>query len=283
METYLEKIQRLNKSYTYKDMDVDGITYNYLVAGDSNKEVITLLNGGMNSHEMWVDFIEHLSRKYRVISFDYPKELKTIKETAAGIIKLLNSLGITECYFTGASFGGYMAQAIARERSDMVKGLFLHATGTMDVDTIKDFRKKYFLAPLLMFYMKHCNYDKRFKPLIIKSMDKYTVKESAEVKAYIHDMAVIIADKYTREKDVHATSLLMDIMNQKPVTSNDFSSISPVVMILPSDDFFTSKQQENLKSVFPQAQVVCIEGGHMSTITRAGEFTALIDKTISGV
>ena len=47
METYLEKIQRLNKSYTYKDMDVDGITYNYLVAGDSNKEVITLLNGGI--------------------------------------------------------------------------------------------------------------------------------------------------------------------------------------------------------------------------------------------
>ena len=44
METYLEKIQRLNKSYTYKDMDVDGITYNYLVAGDLNKEVITLLN-----------------------------------------------------------------------------------------------------------------------------------------------------------------------------------------------------------------------------------------------
>ena len=199
METYLEKVKRLNKSYNYQDIDVDGITYHYLIAGEPNHEVIALLNGGMNSHEMWVDFIEHLSQKYRVISFDYPRELKTINETAAGIIKFLTSLGITECYFTGASFGGYMAQEIARE------------------------------------------------------------------------------------KDIHVTSLLMDIMNQKPVTASDFSSISQVVMILPSDDFFTAKQQDNLKSVFPQAHVVCIEGGHMSTITRAEEFVALIDKTISGV
>ena len=281
METYFEKVKRLNTTYIYKDIEVDGAKYHYLIAGESDSEVIVLLNGGMNSHEMWVDFIEHLSHKYRVINFDYPTELKTIRDVAAGIIRFLDELGVTECYLTGASFGGYMAQAIAREKPDMVKGMFLHATGAMDEDTIKDFRRKYFFAPLLLLYMKHCNYDKRFKPLIIKSMDKYTVSENSEVQKYIHDMAVMIADGYTREKDLHITSLLVDIMHQEPVTSKEFSSIRPVVMILPSNDFFTSKQQENLKSVFPQAQVVRIEGGHMSTITRAGEFADLIDKTIN--
>ena len=94
-------------------------------------------------------------------------------------------------------------------------------------------------------------------------------------------LSVKLTKDYTREKDIHITSLLVDIMYQKPVTSEDFSSIRPVVMILPSNDFFTPKQQENLKSVFPQAKVVEIEGGHMSTITRADEFAELIDKTIS--
>ena len=281
MESYFQKIKRLNEQYCYKDIEVDGAVYHYLIAGESNSDVIVLLNGGMNSHEMWVDFIEHLSRKYRVINFDYPREHTTIKDTANGVIHFLNTLGIKECYLTGASFGGYMAQAIARKKPDMIKGMFLHATGTMDADTIREFRKKYFLAPILMVYMKHCNYDKRFKPLIIKSMDKYTKSESAEAQAYIHDMAVLIARDYTREKDMHITSLLVDIMHQEAVTYKDFSSIRTVVMILPSNDFFTPKQQESLKTVFPQADVVEIEGGHTSTITRAGEFAELIDKTIS--
>jgi len=281
MESYFEKIKRLNELYCYKDIKVDGAIFHYIIAGEANLDVIVLLNGGMNSHEMWVDFIEHLSRKYKVVNFDYPREFTTIKDTAEGIIRFLSTLGIKECYLTGASFGGYMAQAIARKRPDMIKGMFLHATGTMDSATIRGFRKKYFLAPILMTYMKHCNYDKRFKPLIIKSMDKYTKDECTEVQNYIHEMAVLIAKDYTREKDIHITSLLVDIMHQKPVTSEDFSSIRPVVMILPSNDFFTTKQQENLKSVFPQAKVVEIEGGHMSTITRADEFAELIDKTIS--
>ena len=61
METYFEKVKRLNTTYIYKDIEVDGAKYHYLIAGESDSEVIVLLNGGMNSHEMWVDFIEHLS------------------------------------------------------------------------------------------------------------------------------------------------------------------------------------------------------------------------------
>ena len=82
MESYFEKIKRLNELYCYKDIKVDGAIFHYIIAGEANLDVIVLLNGGMNSHEMWVDFIEHLSRKYKVYGLLNGKEtlLVDVKE-----------------------------------------------------------------------------------------------------------------------------------------------------------------------------------------------------------
>lgn len=32
--------------------------------------------------------------------------------------------------------------------------------GGMDANTLKVLKKKYFLAPLMLWYLKHCNYEK---------------------------------------------------------------------------------------------------------------------------
>ena len=34
METYCEKINRLNESYTYKDVEIDGAVFHYLIVGE---------------------------------------------------------------------------------------------------------------------------------------------------------------------------------------------------------------------------------------------------------
>ena len=72
-------------------------------------------------------------------------------------------LGIKEPVFIGASDGG------------------------MDAETIKSLRKKYFLAPLMLFYMKHCNYEK-LKPKLIKVGMGHSRNESKEELAYAKDM-----------------------------------------------------------------------------------------------
>ena len=41
-----------------------------------------------------------------------------------------------------------------------VGGLVLISTGRMDENTLKSLKKKYFLAPVMLFIMKHGNYEK---------------------------------------------------------------------------------------------------------------------------
>lgn len=40
--------------------------------------------------------------------------------------------------------------------------------GGMDANTLKSLKRKYFFAPLMLWYMKHCNYEK-LKPTLIKA------------------------------------------------------------------------------------------------------------------
>ena len=73
------------------------------------------------------------------------------------------------------------------------------STGGMDAETIKSLRKKYFLAPLMLFYMKHCNYE---KPKLIKVGMGHSRNESKEELAYAKDMFETIFKDYTKEKEM---------------------------------------------------------------------------------
>lgn len=45
----------------------------YVVIGPQRGRTLVLLNGGMNTLEMWMDYAEDLSRDYQVLLFDYPR------------------------------------------------------------------------------------------------------------------------------------------------------------------------------------------------------------------
>lgn len=92
----------------------------------------------------------------------------------------------------------------------------------MDEATLKSLKKKYRLAPLMLWYMKHCNYEK-LKPKLIRASMRHIRKESAEEIAYARNMFETIFKDYKQEKDVHISGLLADVMNQTPVTEADFA------------------------------------------------------------
>lgn len=61
-----------------------------------------------------------------------------------------------------------VAQIYVQSYPGEVGGLVLISTGGMDEATLKSLKKKYRLAPLMLWYMKHCNYEK-LKPTLIKA------------------------------------------------------------------------------------------------------------------
>ena len=91
----------------------------------------------------------------------------------------------------------------------------------MDAATLLSLRRKYFLAPLMLWYMKRCDYE-RLKPRLISAGLSHIRDEGPEEIACARDMFETIFKDYTREKDVHISGLLADLMNQRPVTAADF-------------------------------------------------------------
>ncbi len=257
-------------------MVVDGSHFYYVLQGRADGRTLVLLNGGMNTLEMWMGYVDALAEDYQVLLFNYPQELRTNQELVVGMHAFFEKLGITKPIFVGASDGGMVAQIYTQKYHGQVGGLILISTGGMDAATLKSLKKKYFFAPLMLFYMKHCNYEK-LKPTLIKAGMGHMRNESPEQVAYARDMFETIFKDYKQEKDVHISGLLADLMNQTPVTADDFADLKgKILLILPDQDFFSGTMQEDLIRLMHDPQIKYVSGGHLSTVLQVDDYVSAI-------
>ena len=213
---FSEKVKEFEAAHPCKTITVDGAEYRYVISGAEGGKTLVLLNGGMNTLEMWLDYVDDLAKDYRVLLFDYPQELRTNQELVVGMHAFFKALGVEQPIFVGASDGGMVAQIYVQKFPGETGGLILVSTGGMDEATLKSLKKKYRLAPLMLWYMKHCNYEK-LKPTLIKAGMSHLRNESPEEVAYAQNMFEAIFKDFKQEKGVHISGLLADLMNQSPV------------------------------------------------------------------
>ena len=82
---------------------------------------------------------------------------------------------------------------------------------------------------------------------------------------------------YTKEKDVHISGLLADLMKQTPVTETDFRMLKgKILLILPDQDFFSGKMQKDLIQLMHDPVIQYVSGGHLSTILKADDYVKVI-------
>ena len=281
MMFYSEKVKLFSAAHPCESVTVEGVPYRYILEGKKNGKTLVFLNGGMNTLEMWMDYVDGLSDDFRVLLFDYPQELRTNQELVAGMHAFFQKLGIEKPIFIGASDGGMVAQIYVQKYRGEAGGLILISTGGMDADTLKSLKRKYFSAPLMLWYMKHCNYEK-LKPKFIKASLSHIRNESAEEIAYAKDMFKTIFKDYKQEKDVHISGLLADLMKQKPVTEADFAALEgKILLILPDRDFFSKKMQEDLIKLMHNPQISYVSGGHLSTVLKTDDYIRAIRKFLN--
>ena len=120
-----------------------------------------------------------------------------------------------------------------------VGGIILISTGGMDAATLKSLKKKYFLASLMLFYMKHCNYEK-LKPKLIRAGMGHIRNESKEEIAYAQEMFETIFKELEGK----------------------------ILLILPDQDFFSGKMQKDLIQLMHNPTIKYVSGGHLSTVLK---------------
>lgn len=276
MTLYSEKIKDFAAAHPAAELTVDGARFRYILSGKEGGRTLVFLNGGMNTLEMWMDYVDGLSGDFRVLLFDYPQELRTNQELVTGMRAFFRAIGVEKPIYIGASDGGMVAQIFVQKYPGETGGLILISTGGMDANTLKSLKRNYFLAPLMLWYMKRCNYEK-LKPRLIKAGMRHIRNESAEEIAYAQDMFETIFKDYTQEKDVHISGLLADLMRQKPVTAADFADLAGKnLLILPDQDFFSGKMQEDLIRLMHNPAISCVSGGHLSTVLKPDDYIRTI-------
>ena len=154
---YSEKLKIFAQAHPYEAMTVRSADFRNVMYGKEGGHTLVFLNGGMNTMEMWMDYAESFSRDCRVLLFDYPQKLRTNQELAAGMHAFFEKLGIDLPVFIGASDGGMVAQIYVQKYPHNIDGMLLISTGGMDESTLKTPKRKYRFAPLMLWYMKHCN------------------------------------------------------------------------------------------------------------------------------
>ena len=273
---YSEKLKEFTAAHPSQMLTVDGAKYRYMLSGKEGGETLVLLNGGMNTLEMWMDYVDPLSADFRVLLFDYPQELRTNQALVTGMHAFFAKLGVERPVFVGASDGGMVSQIYVQKYPGETGGLILISTGGMDAATLKTLKKKYFFAPLMLWYMAHCNYE-QLKPTLIKAGMSHIRDESAEEIAYAQNMFETIFKDFKQEKDVHISGLLADLMNQKPVTAADFADLKGhILLILPNQDFFSGKMQQDLIALMHEPKIAYVSGGHLSTVLKADDYIRTI-------
>ena len=279
--SYREEIEPFINKNPYKVMKIGSANIRYVITGEETKPCVVFLNGGMNCSQMWFKYVEMMSDEYRVLIFDYPIEIKTVDETAQIIHEFLIKLGIEKAFFAGASFGGMMAQIFARKYPQMVTGLGLFSTAGLDEKTLRIEKRKYRFAPLLLWYMKHCDYEKLKPKVIESSLKNYAKKETEEDREYLKEMFEFMFKDYTNSKDIHITGMISKVVNIKPCKKEDFDFIKDkVLLIFPKEDFFSNDEQKSLQDLFPYAKTEYIKNGHFGTVLEYEKYIGLMKEFI---
>lgn len=91
---FSEKLKRFTAAHPSANLTVGGAQFRYVLSDRENGRPLVFLNGGMNTLEMWMDYVDSLSEDYRVLLFDYPQQLRTNQALVAGMHAFFRALGI---------------------------------------------------------------------------------------------------------------------------------------------------------------------------------------------
>ena len=239
---------------------------------------VVLLHGFCESKELWTDYIQELSKKYRVIAIDLPGFGEnpaidmplTIGDMAEAIYQLLSFLKIERSVMIGHSLGGYVALAYGEKFPQRLQGLGLfHSSCLSDTFEKKqarnktiDFIERYGVEEFVEEFVTPLFFDGRKKEL--KDQIKFLTDLGKQVPA----SSVIETIKAMRDRKDRSRVLERASFPVLFIVGRNDSAIS----------FSSSQQQFGLAA---NATIhIMSNTGHMGMLERPAETLKMVDDFI---
>ena len=269
------------------DLNKNQFKYRYY-KNDHSKATIVVLAGGSGLADGFFLFLRSLMDKYSLITIPYPLFCKDNIETANAIAALIRYLNVENVWFWGQSYGGLLAQIIAKHHPDVVSGLLL--TSTASFSTNLTFEGMQCLVNMINQEKEEKNVRKyqkmpvKLAMMLFPFMFKPHLKGDKKAYQTIKDLIKILEPEMSKEHFIHMTHLLGDLRNHFGKYKNeDFAYLSGKVLIIePKDDkTFTDDIKNALCNMMPQPKIIDeIDGGHLAIMFNPDGYIQLIDEFI---
>lgn len=274
--TFAEELKSFKQTHRYSELVIGGIKTSYLLCGNSESEkTLVYLVGGTGFSAAWFKHIQLMEHEYRILTLEYPVGIEQMEKLADHIMSLIKELGIQKPVLIGASLGGMLAQVIARRYAESICGICLYSTCSLSETSISGLKKQYRSYGILLPVMKVVPYNWIRKLLINVSRKKIGAQNGTdEEKAWLDEFFTWVYQSYTKELDIHMTTLMADVPNLNPVTQQEYAAFDEKsLLILPvNDEAFPKEAQQELMVMMPRANVIRLDGGHVATLYKVEEY-----------
>jgi pimeloyl-ACP methyl ester carboxylesterase len=236
--------------------------------GSATKPAVVLIHGAGGDHLHWPYNLRRMG-EYRVFAPDLPGHGKSEgigEQTIGGYAKIvadwLIDIGISRAVFVGHSMGGAIAQTLALDHSDLVRGIVLVATGSklpVNPDLLEKLSAPAAFPKAVELIVKWSfskNVDEK-----LRQQAEETMKKTRPTVVYGDFVACSHFDMTERLKDIKM----------------------PTLVICGGEDVMTPIAiSEGLRDQIPGAALVTVEGaGHMVMVEKSNEVAAAIRDFLS--
>lgn len=279
MKNFQTEYKEILETYPFQTLDVNGIPVRYQYGGKEHAPVILFFHG-LEMHEMWMAYASHFSKEYRFLNYEYPLHTINADEQIDFAHALLQKLGIRRVILLGASDGGVYAQIFAKRYPEMVQGMCLMTTLTVDSDYLRNIQKKRFVEPILVTLMKLLP-AKTVMNMLRKQGPGFLACESPQNQKYgMTFYETVTSDLQYKERFIHSFQCVYVLKDYPCFKPADFEYLRGKIQIfIPDEDIFTKADQKILETLFQDldADIRHVPGGHLGMVVQIDDYLREVD------
>jgi len=285
---FQDDFKRFNKTYPVESKQIDGLTFKYRLGGNGEKTLVLLI-GGLGISDVFYNHFTAFAESFTVLTFDYPPETCRNSVLADGIAELIKSLGLKNVILVGQSYGGLIAQVIAKRHPEIVAGLVLSNTGCLDSDMGDDGRNA--LLQMMAGLQKSIRLVqiipmRLLRKIMLRKMEKNFILCTPDERQYMTDLFRYAIDRLTRKHELNMCRLMIDLSNETDIRKSDFEYLDKKVLLLLSEDdhTFAEPVRQALIRMMPNPVVdTGISGGHLALILRIDQYIDTVKQFINAM
>ncbi|HZC04608.1 MAG TPA: alpha/beta hydrolase [Ktedonobacterales bacterium] len=270
-----ERLRMFRATHTPQSLTVDGQRWGYL-AGGQGPRLALLLHGSESDAESLFGAIALLERSYRVLAPTYPADADSIEQVCHGLATLIESTG-APALVIGYSMGGYLAQALAARRPDLVARLALCNTGGPARSALRMVRAQYALfaatpGPLLLSALRA-----GAAATLWRESPGLSSLDHAFWRAYLAEMTTRLCKRAMLAHGRLTTDFLRSRLD--PPTSLAREPGRVLILNAMGDHTIEAEERDLLRILYPAADIRPLSArGHLSFLTQPEPFIAAIER-----